>query len=81
MSVQVDHSVLLTFVVEVLVDVDDVSVVVVRFFRDQISDTVVGFTHQVVGNRQRLSSIQQIQIGQTFEKFDAIREFVRQFAL
>ena len=81
MSVQADRSVLLAFVVEVLVDVDDAGVVVMRSFREQIGDPAVGFAHQVVDDQQSPSSVQQIRIGQTFDKFDAIREFVKQFAL
>ena len=81
MSVQADRSVLLAFVVEGLADVDDAGVVVMRSFREQIGDSAVGFAHQVVDDQQRPSSIQQMRIGQAFDKFDAIREFVKQFPL
>ena len=81
MSVQADRSVLLAFVVEGLADVDDAGVVVMRSFREQIGDSAVGFAHQVVDDQQRPSSIQQMRIGQAFDKFDTIREFVKQFPL
>ena len=80
-SVQADRSVPLALVVEVLADVDDAGVVVMRSFREQIGDPAVGFAHQVVDDQQRPSSVQQIRTGQALHKFDAIREFVKQFPL
>ena len=53
MSVQTDCSVFFDFVVEVLADLYEAAIVVMRSFRKQISDSAVGFAHQIVDDQQR----------------------------
>ena len=81
MRVETDRSVFFASVVQVLTDVHDAGVVVMRSLREQVGDSAVSFPHQIVDYQKRPSAVEQIRTGQTFDEFDAIRKFVEQFAL
>ena len=78
MRVKIDCPVLFVFLVQVFTDLHDAGIVVMQSIRAQIGYSAVGFSHESIDYQQRPSLVEQIRIGQAFDKFDAIQLFVKQ---